>query len=176
MPSVAPITVSQTLPREPFDHARHAVNAWRGRCMDAFARAEAAVTEMLLILSGVEHRGAEVKLQHLVGQRFEGLAIALGAGGAFAAEGKAASAALGAFRVNEELRVLLCHGVGSITLDVQGRWTIVLRVLSLRGRKPARELRVFEEAEAAALASELCAASQKLCSQLGNLRARLVAG
>ncbi|MBY8823847.1 hypothetical protein [Sphingomonas colocasiae] len=164
--------IEPALPPEPFDAARDKVNALRGRCMDAFARAEEAVTETLLVMAETE-RGKAIRLQHLVGQRFDELNTALGEGGAFAGEGKAASATLAAFRQHDDLRAFLCHGVAKVTLDKHGRWTVVMRVLALRARKAARTHRAMEQDEVAQLADQLAKASRKLCSQLGDLQAKV---
>ena len=63
--------IETTLPRVPFEAARDAAAAWRGRCLDVFARSELAVTETLLILAAVDERGPPLKLPHLVGQRYD---------------------------------------------------------------------------------------------------------
>ncbi len=160
------------LPPEPFDAARDEVNAWRGRCLDAFARAEEAVTETLLVLAETE-RGKAIRLQHLVGQRFDELNTVLGEGGAFAGESKAAANALAAFRQHDELRAFLCHGVANVTLDKHGRWTVVMRVIALRARKAARSHRAMEQGEAGQLADGLAKASQKLRSHLKRVRAKV---
>ena len=54
------------------------VNAWRGACIQSFAQADAAVTETLLFLSTTGERGKAVQLRHLLGQRLEDLALAIG--------------------------------------------------------------------------------------------------
>lgn len=160
------------LPPELFDAAREQVNAWRGRCLEAFARAEEAVTEALLVMAETE-RGNAIRLQHLVGQRFDELTTALAEGGAFAGESKAATGALATFRQHDDLRAFLCHGVAKVTLDKHGRWTVVMRVLALRTRKAARTHRAVEQDEAAQLADQLAKASQKVRSHLKHLRAKV---
>ncbi|HEX7930996.1 MAG TPA: hypothetical protein VF470_08865, partial [Sphingomicrobium sp.] len=114
------------------------VNAWRGRCLNAFARAEHAVTEALVRLSEDPHHGAGVKLPHLVGQRFEALASAIAEDGPFAEGSAQAFAALQAFREHDVVRAPLCHGLGKITVDQSGRWTLVVRMTSLKGRRAER--------------------------------------
>lgn len=167
----AETNISQ-LPPEPFDLARDNVNAWRGRCLDAFARAEEAVTETLLRLAEND-RGKSLRLLHLVGQRFDELSIALSENGPFSGECKGAYEALQIFRQHNQLRVLLCHGVGKITLDKRGRWTVIMRILALRQRKATRSEQVLHEDEAEQLADELAKASKRLCSQLGQLRSKV---
>lgn len=164
--------IEPSLPAKPFDAAWNAVNTWRGRCIDAFARAEQAVTETLLAMAEAP-RGTPPRLRHLVGQRFDDLSIAVGAEGPFHAEGKTALKMLTDFRQHDELRALMCHGVGKVTLNRRGRWTVVTRVLALRARQPVRTVFVFEEHEADALARELARASQNLCSELGQVRAAI---
>lgn len=100
-------SIQAALPRAPFDAARDAAATWRGRCLGAFTRSEAAVTETLLALAAVEGRGALLKLPHLVGQRYDALAGAIGPSGAFAKEGKGAVGALTRFRRHDALRTFV---------------------------------------------------------------------
>ncbi|AZO59682.1 hypothetical protein EJ078_10875 [Mesorhizobium sp. M1A.F.Ca.IN.022.06.1.1] len=147
-----------------------AANAWRGRCLDLFARSEAAVSETLLVLANSSRHGAVVKLPHLVGQRFEELATLIGPTGAFASEGKASAAALLAFRPHEGLRASLAHGVGKVVLDQQGGWLLVLRTLAFRSKQPQRTVLVIEQNEADEIVKSLQTTGRRLVSELGNLR------
>ena len=97
-------TQDLALPFQPFANATSRVNEWRGRCLDSFTRAEAAVTECLIALAEVEGKGQQVRLPHLVGQRLDALAQAVAAGGPFEAEGTGASLALERFRVHDSFR------------------------------------------------------------------------
>lgn len=160
-----------TLPREPFTRALDRVNLWRGRCQDALARAEAAVTETLFALAQVPGRGAGIDLPHLVGQRHEALHAALAKGGAFAAEGGAVLPALERLRTFDRLRTALGHGIGKVSLDTRGEWTLVLRIATLRARQVCRDTVVYQEREAAQLLDELVQLSHKLSAQLGQVRA-----
>lgn len=63
------------LAADPYDVAAGLVNAWRGRCLASFARAEHAVTEALITLSATD---ASIPLPLLVGQRYEALMAAVG--------------------------------------------------------------------------------------------------
>jgi len=160
------------LPQEPFDTAADSVNAWRGRCLDAFARAEAAVTECLVCLSTVAGKEQAIRMPHLVGQRMEALNQALAAISNPGPEVGHAQSALTALRAHGGLRTMLCHGVGSITLDRNARWTVVLRLTALRSRRVVRDALTLTEREAADLRDELVRASKILCAQLGQVRAR----
>lgn len=122
------------LTRQLFTDATARVNTWRGRCLDAFTRAETAVTETLAVMSAVEGRGGQVGLPHLVGQRLEALKVVIQEGGAFHAEGSRAALILSQFSQHLGLRNMLCHGIARVTLDVQGQWTVVMRLATLRSR------------------------------------------
>ena len=165
-------SIELTLPREPFEAARAAASAWRGRCLDVFARSEAAVTETLLVLVGVDGRGNALKLPHLVGQRYDALSKAVGAGGVFADEGKIAVEALTKFREHDALRTQISHGVFTVTLDHRGQWHLIARVLALRTGRASRDLFVTQEAEAAAILNLLEKDGSRLRSVLGQVRHR----
>ena len=159
----------EPLPGGPFDEAVVRVNEWRGRCMDAFARAEAAVVESLLGI-GLGPAGTPARrLPHLVGQRFERLAASLAEaapeGGGDAA---AAAAALAAFRIHDRLRPFLCHGVASVALDRRARFVVVLRLWEGSGREFARGALTFDEREACDARDGLVRASRELCAALGR--------
>lgn len=163
-------SIEAALLREPFVAARDAITAWRGRCLDLFARSEAAVTETLLALAAVEGRGASVKLPHLVGQRYDALASATGPGGAFEEEGKAAAGALEKFRGHDSLRTAIAHGVFTVTLDQHGRWHLMARVLALRSGRESRDVFVVDQGEAAEILSTVEKDGSRLRSALGQLR------
>lgn len=154
-------------------HALNAANAWRGRCLDLFARSEAAVSETLLVMANRSSNGTVAKLPHLVGHRFEELATLIGPTGVFAAEGNASAAALSAFRPHEGLRASLAHGVGKVVLDQQGNWLLVLRTLTFRSKQPERTVVVIEQNEADEIVKSLQSAGRKLVSELANLRCAL---
>ncbi|GAA4021151.1 hypothetical protein GCM10022280_22140 [Sphingomonas swuensis] len=166
-------SIETALPRIPFEAARDAAAAWRGRCLDVFARSEAAVTETLLVLAAVKGRGASLKLPHLVGQRYDALSHAIGAGGAFADEGTAVAQAVAEFRKHDGFRTQISHGVFTVTLDHRGQWHLVSRVLALRTGRASRDLFVTEQTEAAAILASLEKDGSRLRSVLGQLRHRV---
>lgn len=170
MTPISPIEAA--LPRAPFEAARDAAARWRGRCLDVFARSEAAVTETLLVLAAVGERAPALKLPHLVGQRYDALSNAVGAGGAFADEGKAAVMPIAEFRKHDALRTQLSHGVFTVTLDHRGQWHLVARVLAIRAGRAARDLLVVEQAETTAILEALEKDGNRLRSVLGQLRYR----
>ncbi len=169
MNAFTPLSVA--LPHEPFDHARQRVNEWRGQCLDAFTRAEAAVTKCLALLSKDPVRGGAVDLPHLVGQRFEALAKALSQDGPFAAEGAPVAAALAAFRAHDAFRTALCHGVWTVTLDRSGKWSAVIRIATFRASRLDETLVAYRERDAELLRAKMVGVSHDLCSRLGQVRA-----
>lgn len=171
MNAIAPVEAA--LSRAPFEAARDAAAAWRGRCLDLFARSEAAVSETLLVLALVEGRGASIKLPHLVGQRYDALATAIDPDGAFAGEGEAAAKAMTQFRKHDTLRTCLSHGVFTVTLDHRGRWHLVARVLAFRAGRETRDLFATEQDEAVRLLTVLETDGGRLRSTLGQLPQRL---
>lgn len=178
-PSRAPAPVSAPTPALPdaaaWDSALAAANAWRGAALQCFARAETSVTELLLVMAEAPERGPQVKLQHLVGPRFDGLAAAIAPSGPFAAEGKTALPAVEAFRAVDTLRVMLAHANSKVTLDRGGRWTLVMRVVSFRARKAERTVLVIEEKEAKERLADLALRTSRLTSELGRVRSALKA-
>ncbi|MES3100512.1 hypothetical protein [Sphingomonas faeni] len=146
-----------------------AVNAWRGRLLHDFAQAEEAVSETLLSLAQDPRRGGDVNLRHLVGQRFQDLQDVLGTGGPFAKEGAAAGDALTTFRGYEKVRTVLCHGSGRISLDRRGRWVLLMRILTFRGRQAERTTHAFEQETAETLGREIAQSSRRLCAVLGQV-------
>lgn len=141
--------------------------------MHFFAQAEAAVSETLLLLAGIPAGGARVQLRRLVGQRFEDLRMAVSAEGPFGKQGPRAAAALAAFLQHESLRPILCHGTARVTVDRQGEWVAIFKLLAFRGREAERMSVVLEQREAEALLAALKLHTQKLASALQSLRSRI---
>jgi hypothetical protein len=156
-----------------WERAVRSANAWRGQALQCFAQAETAVSESLLVLAADPERGEQVRLRRPIGQRFEDLASAVGAGGPFAAEGSRASQALSAFRQNEALRSFLCHGIVKVAIDRNEEWVVLIKTLSFLGRKPERSTLALDEREAKALLAKMKALGRSLASALQSLRARI---
>ena len=150
------------------------VNAWRGECMHHIAVAERAVTETLLVLDGAKPEGTKFPLRHLIGQRFEDIAAATGPDGPFAEEGKAAHKAIENYRQNEAFRALLCHGVAQVTATRGGAWLLIIRSLSIRVRQAEETTAIFEKSVAEEKLVQLKSDGQKLASNLGLLRKKLL--
>ena len=161
--------ISAALPPDPFRCAEREVNEWRGRCMHAFARAEACVSECLLALSKAPGGEQDMLLAHLAGQKYEALSRILSAKGVH----QKLLASLTEFRRYDGKRAALCHGCSRVTLAPDGDWTVVFRLLTFRSGAESREIVVFEKDEAGSFCEELSRKSQSLCAQLQRLQISL---
>jgi hypothetical protein len=154
-----------------WDQVFRDVNEWRGACIHHFTSVEQAVTETLLDLHAAKPAAGAVRLRHLIGQRFEDLACAIGADGPFADAGKQASQSLTDFRDRHEaFRTLLCHSQLAVSVDIHGRWLVVAENLSIRGHRAERTTAVIKQADAASRLSDLKRDGQKLSALLGLVR------
>ena len=152
------------------------VNAWRGACMHHFTAVEQAVTETLVALHAAKPLGTSVRLRHLIGQRFEDLAAAVGDNGPYANAGKVVAGTLSLFRERHEaFRTLLCHSQMTVAVEISGKWIVVARILAIRGSAADRRLEVIEQSDAAGRLSQLKRDGQKLAAQLGSLRKAVAA-
>lgn len=155
-------------PAGSWDHAIREANAWRGRCLNHLARAEAKVTAALIALEKSGALKAKAKLPHLVGQRFAVLAKLMGPDGPYASEGAGCFSALSEVSACLRLRNFLCHGAGRVYLDQSGKWLLVLSLLELRSGKAETDRYSITGDEAEKLAIALQRASQSLDSRLGG--------
>lgn len=174
MNAITPINAQAS--ENAWNDATTAVNAWRGLCLHYFTQAEDAVTETLLLLNTISLQGGAVgktRLPHLVGQRFEDLANAIGETGQFAEQGKKVRAVLSDFREHDALRVHICHGLGKVALERNGQWILLLRHQTLRDGEVQRNDLVFDQQEAKQRAERLRLHSQKLTTALRVFRQTL---
>lgn len=147
------------------------VSLWRGRYIEEFAMAEAAVSEALAFLSTIASEGAGSLLPHLVGQRFEALQAVVGAGGPFASVGGRVVKALDDFREHQRYRTFLCHASSEIAVDRSNEWTVTLHLTSFRSRSVERATLYISQSEAASLLERLRNARHRLDGQLCGLLA-----
>lgn len=152
-----------------------AVNAWRGECMHHFSAVEHAVTNTLLVLDRGKPDGATVRLRHLIGQRFEDIAEAIGSNGPFADACRGAAETLAHYRKHHEtFRTQLCHGHIAVSVRPDGDWLLILRTVSIRGRQADHDLTVIEKSNAISRLDELKRDGQNLASVLGQVRKSVV--
>ena len=152
----APVVISL---EDRFRPATEAVNAWRGRCLASFARAERAVSEALWALGGAAGKTA---LPLLVGLRYAALAARLEERGDL----PDALVALRAFGAHDDLRIFLCHGDSRITLDRSGRWLTTFTLVCGRGDGVERRFLLVEDDDATSLIKVLDRDRRRLVSVL----------
>ena len=162
----APFVVSDALPD--WDALAACLHAWRGRCLEQFARAEAAASEALLRLSQDERAGP-VDLPRLVGCRYGELERVLVATDDPSA--RRAVAALRDLREHDRLRAFLCHGTSAVLVDRRGACHFVLRLLAFRKGEAARDELLLSREAADAMFKALQRCGQRLASLLGLLAA-----
>ena len=164
-----PCDADRQVQRERFARATAEVNEWRGRCLDAFTRAEAAIAECLLSLAAVEGRGPRTRLRHLGGQQLDDLTVAIAEDGPFGREGKDARPSLAAYGGYADRRHVLCHGTSKITLDQRGQWTAVLRTLVFKGGVAHRDALALDHREAEQFRDDVIRVSKDVCCRLGRM-------
>jgi hypothetical protein len=159
----------ENVPSSDWERIFREVNEWRGACMHHFTSIEYAVTQTLIELHAAKPEN--VRLRHLIGQRFEDLAQAIGPEGPFAGSNKIAHACLMAFRDRHEaFRTLLCHSQLTVSVEISGRWILVAENLSIRTNRADKITLVLRKSDAEKRLIELKKDGQKLSFHLGNLR------
>ncbi len=161
-------------PNLDWDRATLEANAWRGAALQIFGQMENDVCRTLLLLASLPG-GEKLKLRHLVGQRVEDLARAIGGEGAFARKGARAAVSLEHFRRHDWLRAFLAHGVGEVALDRNGDWILVLK-LPPSDLGPGRGGVALESRLCRKMLCDLKDDYRVLRSELQSLRDRLKAG
>lgn len=153
-----------------FDDTSTAVAAWRGQCLNYFARAEQAVGRSL---ESAAAAGRSVKLRHLAGHRLADLIELVATVESTDRQARAFTAALSEWQEVEPKRQFLAHGVESISTDRDGQWTVLLDVVAYRSSKPSCERWAIKQSEAEVFRRRLADAFTVLGGQLGQLRKRL---
>ena len=100
--------------------ATERANAWRGRCVNQFARGELIVGEALLAQSAIK------TLPMLLSQRIARLS-------SLVKDAPKKVDALEAFSGLSDLRNAIVHGSGTIFIDGEGNWLITLRAAGRSG-------------------------------------------
>ena len=166
-----PPSFLQTSPHQRIAIRCDEANIWRGRCVEEFGLAEAAVSETLAYLASIPGHGAKMVLPHLIGQRFAALKTEVGEYGSFAEEGWRVFETLDEWNDFHRLRAFLCHGSSTVTLNGRGQWSIIMRLLNFRGGKPEREVMELTARKAALILEELTYARIRLEGQLRGMLA-----
>lgn len=160
-------------PKLDFDVACARLNQWRGQMVENFARCEQAVTETLAALNSVGATSLDVKgvkFPHLVGQRYDRLAILLASSAQPSGHCKVALFALKRFRSHDGLRAMLCHGVTKIAVDRGGQWIALMTLMSFKASQTMIEKLALEEHEASARLEQIIDDRRRVSTALGQVR------
>ena len=125
--------------------AIHDANAWRGRCINLFARAERVVTNSL--------PGASKPKAPLLGQKLDMLAKAM-------SDRAEVLASINAFKELTELRNAIVHREGRVFSDAKGGWLLQFEAT------PGNDCLRVSDLEAEELRRQIQRAVDKLASNL----------
>lgn len=149
------------------DLAKAEIDAWRGRCLNIFARGEKAVTDCI---TGALVTSPEFRLEPLAGQRLNTLEKLAEKHSGTEAQKVALSKAIIEWRRNDEKRPFFSHGVATELLDRKGLWHLRLDFIAIqKGKSEPRRL-TLSKVEAEELEKSLHAAFKTLSGQLGQFR------
>jgi hypothetical protein len=152
------------------DLARTQIDAWRGRCLDLFARGETAVAGALIALSKVDQK---VCFPHLAGQRLAELEKVLAALEPTKKQAEALGAATNNWRELCAERAYFSHGVVTELITRRGEWHARLDFAAFKAKQATPQRRVWSRTEADTLQAELQMGFEALSRELGHVRSRL---
>ena len=152
---------------KPHDLACAEIAAWRGRCLDLFAKGERSVSQALEVLRACD---PSIKIKHLASQRLNDLVGVTSALTLTGKQRKSLDSALKAWEAVDARRKLFAHGVATPLLDKQGSWHIRFDFIVF----PQAELVQWtaSRAEANEFESDLTTAFKALSTELGQLKKR----
>ena len=146
-------------------------DAWRGQCLQLFARAERCVAETLECAQELD---AKVPLRHLAGQRLKDFSDLAASNGTLK-EVAALTNAIDRWRLVEEKRLFLAHGVSLEARDKSGEWVVLLDTKVYSAKQKEQRRWTVTQDEAVQFQAELTDAFKALSSQAGQFRRRLKA-
>ena len=145
------------------------IAAWRGECLNFFARTEAAVSKSL---DDAFSAGKVTKIRHLAGQRLADLAELSEQISGTNKQLAAFSNALRTWQSVESKRQFLAHGTLMIAQGQQG-WVAIFDLTTYRGSERSAERWTVTQAEASEFLESLKDAFKRLSGQLGHFRKRI---
>ncbi len=150
--------------------ARAEIDAWRGCCLDLYARTEQAVGKTL---EQAISNGKELKLAHLAGQRFDTLQELAETEPATTKQREALVLAISSWRRVESERFLLAHGTVQELIDRRGDWHVRFDAQIYKTGKSTPTQWCLSKSEAMNLRDTLETRFKALSGQLGHFRKRL---
>ena len=150
--------------------AKAEIEAWRGRCLNTFSRAERSVTETL---ETIFSNGTKALLEPLAGQRLNTLEKLAGKYQATDAQKAALVSALSGWRSLDVRRPFFSHGIATELIDRNGQWHVQFDFIAVQKSMPQAQRLNWSQDEAARFEDNLHRAFSTLSSQLGQFRKRI---
>lgn len=152
------------------DAATNEIDLWRGRCLNCFARTEAAVGETLEF---AVRQGKPAKLRHLRGQQLADLGDLAGEIGGTPKQKATFQKLFENWQSLYKKRAMLAHGCATASLDRSGEWVAVFDLVEYRGQKSDEKRWAIRQREAETFQENLSKGFAEFSSQLGQLRKRI---
>ena len=158
--------------RNPISHdaARTEIEAWRGRCLNVFSRAEKSVTESLV---KAREADAKIRLEPLAGQRLAALKNLVAEQPATESQNRAMTAALLLWQQHDEKRPFFSHGITTELIDRTGQWHVQIDFIVVQKSACEPRRMILSKTEAIQFEEGLHAAFKAMSNQLGQLRKRV---
>ncbi|MEO6040698.1 MAG: hypothetical protein ABIP41_02245 [Croceibacterium sp.] len=156
----------------PHIQAAAEIAAWRGRCIDVFAKGERAVGQVLELANA---KDGSIKIRHLAGQRMADVEEIVDKMTATASQQQAARDAIGNWKDAENKRAFIAHGISTPLLDRNGYWYVHLDFVAYRGSRCEARRWSVSGSEAVEFEASLTEAFKGLATQLGQVRKRFAA-
>lgn len=161
------MSVSDLQGLAPHDIARAQIEAWRGRCLNLFARGEQAVLDSLLLAST---KLPELRIEPLAGQRLNALEQLVAAHDATDAQRAAIKGALFNWKNCDAKRAYFAHGVFTELFDNSGNWFVRMDFDAVQKGECKPRRMVLSQQEAEDFEASLRVAFRSLATQLGQFR------
>jgi hypothetical protein len=164
------MSVENLLQPNQHDIARAEIEAWRGECLDLFAKGDALIGTLLALALD---KGHDIHLPQLSGQRtMEAIRLVALVGGTDA-EVEDAGKALDDWQAIESRGELLAHGTVTEVLDREGNWHALIDTVTYRAGKLNRGRWAVGQLETDEFRQQIVASFGRLKAELGRVRLRL---
>jgi hypothetical protein len=152
------------------DIARAEIEAWRGECLDLFAKGDGLIGTLLALALD---KGHEIHLPQLSVQRtMEAIRLVALVGGTDE-EIEDAGKALDDWQAIESRGELLAHGTITEVLDREGNWHALIDTVTYRAGKLNRGRWAVGQLETEEFRQQIVGGFNRLKAQLGHVRLRL---
>ena len=164
------MSVENFLQPSEYDIARAEIEAWRGECLDLFAKGDGLIGTLLALALD---KGHDIHLpQHSAQRTMEAIRLVALVGGT-EEEIEDAGKALDDWQAIESRGELLAHGTITEVLDREGQWHALIDTVTYRAGKLNRGRWAVGQRETDEFRQQAGNAFRRLKDQLGRVRLRL---